>query len=156
MVVVGNPANTNALILARAAPSLPRTSFSCLTRLDQNRAVGMLGRKLGLPPSAGSSIRSVIIWGNHSTTQFPDARYSTLSGQPPRPQDSVSIPAAVGDAEWLRGAFVTAVQQRGKEVIDKRGASSAASAAEAIVQHTRDWLCGSGGLINSMGGWRAV
>ena len=153
VVVVGNPANTNALIAAKSAPSLPPTAFTSLTRLDQSRAVGLIGRRLGVACPA-SHVSGVVIWGNHSTTQFPDARYATISGLGARPQDSVGVPGALGaagDAAWLHGDFVTAVQQRGKEVIDARGASSAASAAEAIVAHTRDWLLGSGGVINSMG-----
>lgn len=149
VLVVGNPANTNALIAARAAAAggLPASSFTALTRLDKNRARAALASRLGAPVAA---ISRVVIWGNHSTTQFPDARFALVdrgaAAGGPRP-----VPEAVGDAAWLEGPFVAAIQGRGKAVIDARGASSAASAAEAIVNHARDWLLGSLGAWVSMG-----
>lgn len=150
VLVVGNPANTNALIASTFAPSIPRTKFSCLTRLDHNRARSMLASKLNVSPSG---VKNVIIWGNHSATQFPDVRYAMVSGRnPARPHDVSSVAASLPEAkEWLRGEFITLIQQRGKAVIDRRGASSAASAAVAIVDHVRDWWCGSSNEIVSMG-----
>ena len=150
VLVVGNPANTNALIAARAAPSLPRSSFTALTRLDQNRGTGMIARRLGVVPAR---VKTVIIWGNHSTTQFPDARFAVVTDLP-RPGDVAGVPALVNDTTWLNTTFVEDIQQRGKAVIDKRGASSAASAAEAITNHVRDWVLGSAGNIISMGEYK--
>lgn len=146
VLCVGNPANTNALLAARAAPGLPPTAFTALTRLDHNRATAMLARRLGANPR---DIQGVIIWGNHSATQFADARFAVREGHP-RPQDSASVPACVGDAAWLQGAFVRDVQQRGAEVLSRRQASSAASAAQAICDHMRDWTCGTRGNWVSM------
>ena len=132
VLVVGNPANTNALIAATAASGrVPGANFTALTRLDQNRATALLARHVGVAPDA---VRGVAIWGNHSTTQVPDASAATVAGAPLAPQL---------DGAWLRGDFITAVQQRGKAVIDARGASSAASAAHAICQHVHDWLLGA-------------
>ena len=147
VLCVGNPANTNALIAARAAPGLPRAAFTALTRLDHNRATAMLAQRLGANPR---DIQGVIIWGNHSATQYADARFAVREGHP-RPQDSSSVPAAVGDAAWLQGDFVRAVQQRGAEVMGKRQGSSAGSAAVAICDHVRDWAAGSRGHWVSMG-----
>jgi malate dehydrogenase len=141
VVVVGNPANTNALIAAEHAPSIPKENFTALTRLDQNRATGAIAKRLGVSPA---DVKGTIIWGNHSTTQFPDVSSATAGGKP--------VPEAVGDEAWLRGAFTSLVQNRGKEVIEARGgAGSAASAAHAILEHTRDWLLGSDGATVSMG-----
>lgn len=147
VLVVGNPANSNALACARAAPSLPRAAFTSLSRLDQNRATAMLARRVRANPG---DVKNVVVWGNHSATQFADARFAMREGAP-RPSDSASVPALVGDAGWLRGAFVEDVQQRGSVVLEKRGLSSAASAASAIVDHLRDWLFGSAGYMVSMG-----
>ena len=147
VLCVGNPANTNALIAARAAPGLPRAAFTALTRLDHNRATAMLAQRLGANPR---DIQGVVIWGNHSATQYADARFAVREGHP-RPQDSSSVPAAVGDAAWLQGDFVRAVQQRGAEVMGKRQGSSAGSAAVAICDHVRDWAAGSRGHWVSMG-----
>jgi malate dehydrogenase len=104
-----------------------------------------------------STIDNVIIWGNHSTTQYPDVRFATVAGSP-RPQDSAGVPALLGDdgKKWAQTDFIAAIQQRGKAVIDARGASSAASAAEASVQHVRDWVLGSKGKVVSMGACGAV
>ena len=147
VLCVGNPANTNALLAARAAPGLPRAAFTSLTRLDQTRATGMLARRLGANPG---DIHGVIVWGNHSATQYADARFAVREGFP-RPQDSAGVPACVGDAAWLQGDFVRAVQQRGAEVMNKRQGSSAASAAQAICDHVRDWSQGTRGHWVSMG-----
>ena len=149
VLCVGNPANTNALIAARAAPGLPRAAFTALTRLDHNRATAMLAQRLGASPR---DVQGVIIWGNHSATQYADARFAVREGHP-RPQDSSSVPAALGDggAAWLQGDFVRAVQQRGAEVMGKRQGSSAGSAAVAICDHVRDWAAGSRGHWVSMG-----
>ena len=149
VLVVSNPANTNALVCARAAPSLPRTAFSCLSRLDHNRAVSLLARRIGA--NAGD-VRNVIVWGNHSATQVPDARFAMREGWP-RVSDTASVAALVGDATWLRGEFVDTIRQRGTVVMEKRGLSSAASAASAIVDHVRDWVCGTDGHWVSMGVW---
>ena len=147
VLVVGNPANTNALIVARNAPSLPQENITSLTRLDQNRATSMLAKRINANPG---DINGVIIWGNHSMTQYADARYAMREGHP-RPSDSSSVVAAVGDREWLTTGFVEAVQQRGKLILEKRGLSSAASAAAAIIDHMRDWVLGSEGHMVSMG-----
>jgi malate dehydrogenase len=147
VLVVGNPANTNALITSMHAPSIPKSNFSCLTRLDENRARSLLARRLNANVGL---IRNVIIWGNHSTTQYPDVRFATLEKHP-RPQDSASVAKLINDKVWLETDFITTIQQRGKTVIDKRGASSAASAAEAIVNAVHDWILGSEGRMISMG-----
>lgn len=147
VLVVGNPANTNALIAAKYAPSIPRENFTALTRLDQNRAKGQIAKRLGVSVGA---VKNVLIWGNHSTTQYPDVRFATVQGTP-RPQDFAGVPALVNDKAYLEGDFISTIQQRGKAVIDKRGASSAASAANAIIDHIRDWMLGSNGEMVSMG-----
>lgn len=140
VLVVGNPANTNALIAATYAPSIPRANFTALTRLDQNRAKAQVAKR----SSVGvADVKNVLIWGNHSTTQYPDVRFATAAGKPAF--------EAIGDDAWLKGDFITTIQQRGKAVIDKRGASSAASAANAIIDHVHDWLLGSNGEMVSMG-----
>jgi malate dehydrogenase len=149
VLVVGNPANTNALIAATHAPSIPRENFTALTRLDLNRARALLAGKVGVAPTA---VKNVIIWGNHSTTQYADARMAMVARHA-RGHDSVSVQSLLGDAgrEWMRGEFLATIQQRGKTVIDKRGASSAASAANAICDHVRDLWLGSQGDLVSMG-----
>ena len=147
VLVVGNPANTNALVAARAAPGLPRAAFTSLSRLDHNRATAMLARRIGANPG---DVKNVIVWGNHSAAQYADARFAMREGHP-RASDSSSVAAAVGDRAWLRGEFVDAVQARGGAVMEKRGLSSAASAASAIVDHMRDWCAGSAGHWVSMG-----
>jgi len=147
VLVVGNPANTNAFTVARFAPSLPRENITCLTRLDQNRATALLAKRIGANPG---DIKGVIVWGNHSKTLYPDARFAMREGHP-RPQDSASVVSAVGDRAWLSSGFVDAVQNRGSEVISMRGLSSAGSAAGAIIDHMRDWELGSNGHMVSMG-----
>jgi len=131
-LVVGNPANTNCLITMKFAPSIPRENFSCLTRLDHNRALGQLALKSGKPVS---DIKNPIIWGNHSSTQYPDAHYATIAGQP--------VPKII-DNDWLQSEFISTIQQRGAAVIKARsGVSSALSAANAIIDHMRDWVLGT-------------
>ena len=132
VVVVANPANTNALMLATHAPKVPKKNITALTRLDHNRALGQLAAKAGVPVAA---VKNAIIWGNHSSTQVPDASSATIAGTP--------APAALADDAWLAGDFVATVQQRGAAIIAARGASSALSAASAAADHVRDWLCGT-------------
>ena len=157
VLVVGNPCNTNCLIAMRNAPSIPRDRFFAMTRLDENRAKSQLAKKAGVDVTA---VTNVAIWGNHSATQYPDF-YNTKIGERPAPQ-------AITDEGWLKGEFISSVQQRGAAVIKARGASSAASAANAVVDSVRsiveptpanDWhsvcLCSDGsygveqGLISS-------
>jgi len=126
VLVVGNPANTNALICSHYAPSIPMENFSAMTRLDQNRAAGQLSLKIGEPIT---SIKKVTIWGNHSSTQFPDASQATVNGQP------LSV-----DASWLQNEFIPTVQKRGAAVIAARKLSSAMSAAKAASDHMKSWF----------------
>jgi malate dehydrogenase len=147
VLVVGNPANTNAAVVARAAPSLPRGAITSLSRLDHNRAVAALARRAECNPG---DVNGVVVWGNHSSTQFADARFATREGHP-RPSDTTAVRALLAEPAWLGAPFVAAVQARGGEVLAKRGATSAASAASAIVDHMRDWLCGTRGNWVSMG-----
>lgn len=130
VLAVGNPANTNCLIARANAPDLPDEGFSAMTRLDHNRMLAQLSEKSGQPPAA---IRHVIIWGNHSSTQYPDIHHARIGGAPALAQ--------VGE-EWYRETMIPAVQQRGAAVIKARGASSAASAASAALDHMRDWAFG--------------
>ena len=132
VVVVANPANTNALILKENAPSIPAENITCLTRLDHNRALGQLSERTGAHITA---VKNAIIWGNHSSTQYPDVNHATVGGTPAR--------AAVADDAWLDGEFVEVVQQRGAAIIKARGASSAASAASAAMDHIRTWVQGT-------------
>ncbi|RZC37720.1 Ldh 1 N domain containing protein [Asbolus verrucosus] len=145
VLVVGNPANTNALICSRYAPSIPKENFTAMTRLDQNRAQAQIAAKVNVPVA---SVSNVIIWGNHSSTQFPDASHGTVH------MAGKDIPArdAVGDDVWLRTAFVETVQKRGAAVINARKMSSAMSAAKAAGDHMRDWFNGTPpGKFVSMG-----
>jgi len=126
VLVVGNPANTNALICSHYAPSIPKENFSAMTRLDQNRAAGQLALKLGKPVN---NIKKVTIWGNHSSTQFPDASQATVDGQP------------LGlETSWLESEFMPTVQKRGAAVIAARKLSSAMSAAKAASDHMKSWF----------------
>jgi malate dehydrogenase len=137
VLVVGNPANTNALIAAHCAPSIPKENFTAMTRLDQNRATAQISERLGIRPQ---DVKNVVIWGNHSSTQFPDAAHATavtLDG------NSSSVYAALKDDHWLKTDFVTTVQQRGAAVIKARKLSSAMSAAKAACDHMHDWWCGT-------------
>ncbi len=131
VLVVGNPANTNALTAARFAPDLNPRHFTAMTRLDQNRAIGLLAQKLAQPVTA---IRRVVIWGNHSTTQYPDLSHATVDAKPAL--DLI-------DREWMDQQYIPRVAKRGAEIIDARGVSSAASAANAAIDHLRDWALGS-------------
>ncbi|XP_041351635.1 malate dehydrogenase, cytoplasmic-like [Gigantopelta aegis] len=144
VVVVGNPANTNALIASHYAPSIPKKNFSCLTRLDQNRAQSLVAHRIGIP---NSDVKNVIIWGNHSSTQFPDVRHAkaVIGGK------VVAVPDAVKDDSYLKNDFIKTVQQRGAAVIKLRKLSSAMSAAKATCDHMHDWFSGTGDSWVSMG-----
>jgi malate dehydrogenase len=137
VVVVGNPANTNACICSRNAPSIPKENFTCLTRLDQNRASSQIAVRLDISPR---DVRNVIIWGNHSSTQFPDVSHaSALSGDGDK---WLPVTDLVKDDAWLNNEFIQTVQTRGASVIAARKLSSAMSAAKAICDHLRDWWNG--------------
>ncbi|XP_022219394.1 malate dehydrogenase, cytoplasmic [Drosophila obscura] len=145
VLVVGNPANTNAFVCAKYAPSIPRENFSAMTRLDQNRATSQIAAKLGVPIS---DVKNIIIWGNHSSTQYPDAGQGkvVINGE------IKSVADAVNDNIYLQGAFVETVQKRGAAVIAARKMSSAMSAAKAACDHMHDWWNGtSPGTFVSMG-----
>jgi malate dehydrogenase len=131
VTVTGNPANTNALIAMSNAPDIPRERFTALTRLDHNRALAQLSKKTGAPVT---DIRHVTIWGNHSATQYPDIFHAEVGGK---------NAAELVDQEWVENDFIPTVQKRGAAIIDARGASSAASAASATIDHARDWLLGT-------------
>ncbi|WP_105565324.1 malate dehydrogenase [Microbacterium halophytorum] len=143
VTVVGNPANTNALIAASAADGVPAERFSALTRLDENRARAQLAAALEAPVA---SIRNVPIWGNHSATQFPDVSHATIDGRPVRD----ALAERVGDVpSWLEDTFIPRVAKRGAEIIDVRGSSSVASAANAAIGHARDWVRGTEGWTSA-------
>lgn len=131
ILVVGNPANTNALIASRNAPGLNPRNFTAMTRLDHNRAVAQLAHKAGRPVTA---VKRMIIWGNHSATQYPDISHCQVDGKPAM---------SLADQKWREEQFIPTVQQRGAVIIKARGASSAASAASAIIDHVRDWVSGT-------------
>ena len=131
VLVIGNPANTNALIAVRNAPDLEPAQFSAMMRLDHNRAVGKVAEKTG---AAVTEVRRVTIWGNHSVTQYPDLSHATIRGRPA---------ADLLDPAWTRDEFIPRVQKRGAEIIEARGLSSAASAAHAGLSHMRDWVRGT-------------
>ena len=132
VLVVGNPANTNALIAASHAPDIPGDRFTAMTRLDHNRALSQLAKRTGAPVA---DIRHLTIWGNHSATQYPDWSAATIGG---RPAEEV-----VGDRSWLEDTFIPTVAKRGAAIIEARGASSAASAANAAIDHVFDWVNGT-------------
>ena len=132
ITVTGNPANTNALIAMSNAPDIPTERFSALTRLDHNRAISQLAAKLGVPVT---EIRKMTIWGNHSATQYPDLFHAEVGGR--------NAAEAVGDQDWLANTFIPTVAKRGAAIIDARGASSAASAASATIDHARTWVNGT-------------
>ncbi|XP_023006038.1 malate dehydrogenase [Cucurbita maxima] len=137
VLVVANPANTNALILKEFAPSIPEKNISCLTRLDHNRALGQISERLNVQVS---EVKNVIIWGNHSSTQYPDVNHATVklpSGE------EKSVRELVADDAWLNGEFISTVQQRGAAIIKARKLSSALSAASAACDHIRDWVLGT-------------
>ncbi|MGH8533825.1 MAG: malate dehydrogenase [Gammaproteobacteria bacterium] len=133
VAVVGNPANTNALTALRSAPDLNGKNFTALTRLDHNRALAQLAAKTGWTVNG---IKKLIIWGNHSTTQYPDISHATIGGKPAK---------TLVDQAWLEQEFIPRVAKRGAEIINARGASSAASAAHAAIEHVRDWAMGTPG-----------
>jgi malate dehydrogenase len=132
VVVVGNPANTNCLLALTSAEGLPPERFTAMTRLDHNRAVAQLAHRVGEPVS---DVRRMTIWGNHSTTQFPDLLHAEVAGQ--------AAAAHVDDARWVEDDFIPTVQRRGAAILAARGSSSAASAASAAVDHVRDWVHGT-------------
>ena len=131
VLVVGNPANTNALIAANHAPDVPSSRFTAMTRLDHNRALAQLAAKTG---AHVTDLDKVTIWGNHSSTQYPDLTHATVKGQP--------ITELLADRAWVEGDFIPTVAKRGAAIIEARGASSAASAASAAIDHVRDWVKG--------------
>ena len=132
VLVVGNPANTNALIASAHAPDVPAERFTAMTRLDHNRAVAQLARHLHVPVR---SIDGVIVWGNHSASQYPDVTHATIDGRPA---------TELVDERWLTDEYIPRVAKRGAEIIDVRGSSSAASAASAAIDHIHDWVNGTG------------
>ena len=133
VLVVGNPANTNALIASANAPDIDKRRFTAMTRLDHNRAIAQLAAKTG---KHVADIRQMTIWGNHSATQYPDVFHATVAGEPA---------AGLVDQAWLAEDFIPTIQQRGAAIIKARGASSAASAASAAIDHMRDWALGTPG-----------
>ncbi|GAA1227062.1 malate dehydrogenase [Prauserella halophila] len=132
ILVVGNPANTNALIAQAHAPDVPKERFTAMTRLDHNRAAAQLATKLGV---GVADIKKLTIWGNHSATQYPDIFHAEVDGK--------NAAQAVGDQTWLEDEFIPRVAKRGAEIIEARGASSAASAANAAIDHVHDWVNGT-------------
>jgi malate dehydrogenase len=138
VLVVGNPCNTNCLIAAANAPALPRERWFAMTMLDENRGRTQLARRAGSPVA---DVRDLAIWGNHSSTQFPDAYHARIGGRP--------AADVIGDEAWLRGDFITSVQQRGAEIIKARGQSSAASAANAIIDTVRNVTRPSGEIFSA-------
>ncbi len=139
IAVVGNPANTNALIAATNSQGVPTERFSAMVRLDENRAKSQLAAKAGVPVA---EVTNLAVWGNHSPTMVPDFDNARIGGRP--------VTEVITDRSWLEGEFLTTVQQRGKAIIDARGASSAASAASALVDHVRNW---TGGEPTAEGDW---
>ena len=139
VLVVGNPANTNALITAANAPRIPKKNITSMMRLDQNRAMSQLAAKTG---AHVNDVKRLAIWGNHSSTQYPDIHQATIKGRPA---------LKLVDENWFKNEFIPTVQQRGAAVIKARGASSAASAASAAIDHMCDWVLGSKGQWVSMG-----
>jgi malate dehydrogenase len=140
VLVVGNPANTNAYIAMKSAPDLPAKNFTAMLRLDHNRALSQLSAKSG---KAVADIEKLIVWGNHSPTMYPDTRFATVGGQ--------SLAKLINDDAWNRDTFIPTVGKRGAAIIDARGLSSAASAANAAVDHVRDWVLGTNGKWVTMG-----
>ncbi|MCC6333208.1 MAG: malate dehydrogenase [Myxococcales bacterium] len=140
VLVVGNPANTNAYIAMKSAPSLRRENFTAMLRLDHNRALSQLSKKTGKPVD---SFEKLTVWGNHSPTMYPDVRFATSGGQ--------AVKALVNDEAWLKDTFIPTVGKRGAAILEARGLSSAASAANAAVDHLRDWWLGAGSRWVTMG-----
>jgi len=151
VLVVGNPANTNCLIACRSAPDLPKSNFTAMTRLDHNRALAQISLKSQSPVDR---VNNVIIWGNHSATQYPDVSHARIDSYITGPQGSLSsnVKSIINDDTWIEKDFISSVQQRGAKIIESRKLSSAASAAHAAVCHMRDWILGTKpGQIVSMG-----
>jgi len=140
VLVVGNPANTNAYIAMKSAPDLPKKNFTAMLRLDHNRALSQLASKTG---KAVGSIEKLVVWGNHSPTMYPDYRFATIDGQ--------SVKSMINDDVWNKDVFLPTVGKRGAAIIDARGLSSAASAANAAIDHIRDWVLGTNGKWVTMG-----
>ena len=140
VLVVGNPANTNAYIAMKSAPDLPAKNFTAMLRLDHNRALSQLAAKTG---KAVDSIEKLVVWGNHSPTMYPDYRFASISGSP--------ASEVVNDQDWYENTFISTVGKRGAAIIEARGLSSAASAAGAAIDHVRDWVLGTNGKWTTMG-----
>lgn len=140
VLVVGNPANTNAYIAMKSAPSLPAKNFTAMLRLDHNRALSQIAAKTGKPVAA---IEKLCVWGNHSPTMYADYRFATVDGQ--------SVKAMINDEAWNKDVFLPTVGKRGGAIIEARGLSSAASAANAAIDHVRDWVLGTHGKWTTMG-----
>ena len=140
VLVVGNPANTNAYIAMKSAPDLPKKNFTAMLRLDHNRALSQIAAKAGKPVA---SIEKLFVWGNHSPTMYADYRFATIGGQ--------NVKALINDDVWNRDVFLPTVGKRGAAIIEARGLSSAASAANAAIDHIHDWLLGTNGKIVTMG-----
>jgi len=140
VLVVGNPANTNAYIAMKSAPSLPKTAFTAMLRLDHNRALSQVAAKAKVPVG---KIEKMVVWGNHSPTMYADYRFATVDGKP--------VKDLIGDENWNRTVFLPTVGKRGAAIIEARGLSSAASAANAAIDHVRDWVLGSHGKWVTMG-----
>ncbi|MCM5678194.1 malate dehydrogenase [Schlegelella sp. S2-27] len=140
VLVVGNPANTNAYIAMKSAPDLPRKNFTAMLRLDHNRALSQIAAKTGKPVSR---IEKLAVWGNHSPTMYADYRFATIDGQP--------VKQMINDEEWNKNTFLPTVGKRGAAIIEARGLSSAASAANAAIDHMRDWALGTHGKWVTMG-----
>ena len=149
VLVVGNPANTNAYIAMKSAPDLPAKNFTAMLRLDHNRAASQIAEKTGKPVA---SIEKMAVWGNHSPTMYADYRFATIDG--------ASVKDMIADEDWNRNTFLPTVGKRGAAVIEARGMSSAASAANAAIGHMRDWALGTGGQWVTMGvpsqGWYGI
>ena len=140
VLVVGNPANTNAYIAMKSAPDLPRKNFTAMLRLDHNRALSQIAAKTGKPVS---SIEKLAVWGNHSPTMYADYRFATIDGK--------SVKDMINDQVWNKDVFLPTVGKRGAAIIAARGVSSAASAANAAIDHMRDWALGTDGRWVTMG-----
>ena len=140
VLVVGNPANTNAYIAMKSAPDIPAKNFTAMLRLDHNRALSQLANKLNKPVAG---IEKLAVWGNHSPTMYPDYRFATIDGK--------SVKDSINDAAWNKDVFIPTVGKRGAAIIDARGLSSAASAANAAIDHVHDWVLGTNGKWVTMG-----
>ena len=140
VLVVGNPANTNAYIAMKSAPDIPAKNFTAMLRLDHNRALSQLANKLNKPVA---DIEKLVVWGNHSPTMYPDYRFATIDGK--------SVKDSINDAAWNKDTFIPTVGKRGAAIIEARGLSSAASAANAAIDHIRDWVLGTNGKWVTMG-----